>query len=60
MQATVYTKDNCPACVALKAEFDKTGQRYNEVKIGTDITREDFIEKFPLVRSVPYVVFNAD
>lgn len=58
MQATVYTKDNCPACVALKAEFDRTGIQYTEQKIGTDITREDFIEKFPLVRSVPHVVFN--
>ena len=52
----VYTKDNCAACVALKRELDASQTKYTEVKIGRDITREDFMVKFPTVRSVPYVV----
>jgi glutaredoxin len=53
---TVYTKDNCPACLKLKDQL-RSGQReYTEVKIGKDITREEFMEKFPNVRTVPHMV----
>jgi glutaredoxin len=51
----VYTKENCPACVALKASLVKSGEAFQEVKIGRDITREEFMSKFPTVRTVPYV-----
>jgi glutaredoxin len=51
----VYTKDNCPACVTLKASLVKSGEAFQEVKIGRDITREEFMSKFPTVRTVPYV-----
>lgn len=53
---TVYTKDACPACVTLKASLVKSGEAFQEVKIGRDITREEFMSKFPTVRTVPYVV----
>ncbi len=49
----VYTKDNCPGCVALKASLAQAGEPFKEVKIGRDITREAFTEKFPTVRTVP-------
>lgn len=52
---TIYTKDNCPACVQLKAQLKQTGEEFTEIKIGKDITREDFIVKFPTVKTVPYV-----
>jgi glutaredoxin len=51
----VYTKENCPACVTLKASLVKSGEAFQEVKIGRDITREEFMSKFPTVRTVPYV-----
>lgn len=57
---TVYTKDNCPACVTLKASLVKSGEAFKEVKIGRDITREEFMEKFPTIRTVPYMVDNSD
>lgn len=60
MLATVYTKDNCLACVQLKARFNNDGQEYVEVKIGTNITREEFMEKFPNVRTVPHVVYSSE
>ena len=57
---TVYTKDNCPACVTLKASLVKAGESFKEVLIGRDITREEFMEKFPTVRTVPYMIDNSD
>ena len=55
---TVYTKDHCPACMTLKASLIKSGEPFKEVLIGRDITREEFMSKFPTVRTVPYVVDN--
>jgi len=52
----VYTKDNCPACIALKAKLRSEGVAFKEVHIGTDISRESFIKEFPSVRTVPFVV----
>ena len=51
----VYTKDNCPACVTLKASLVRSGEAFQEIKIGKDITREEFMSKFPTVRTVPYI-----
>lgn len=53
---TVYTKTNCPACVTLKASLVKSGEAFKEMLIGRDITREEFMSKFPTVRTVPYVL----
>lgn len=53
---TVYTQTNCPACVNLKAEYKRKNIPFVEVEIGKDITKEDFFELFPSVRSVPHVV----
>jgi len=50
---TLYTKDNCPACVAWKAQ---TTEPFIEIKIGKDISREEFMAKFPGVLSVPHIV----
>lgn len=52
----VYTKDNCPACNTLKATYAQNGVVFEEVKIGRDISREEFMATFPSVRTVPYVV----
>ena len=53
---TVYTKDACPACVTLKASLVKSGEAFREIRIGRDITREEFMAKYPTVRTVPYLV----
>jgi glutaredoxin len=53
MKVNVYTKDNCPACVALKARLTKEGESFTEINIGKDITREEF----PMVRMVPHIEF---
>lgn len=56
----VYTQENCPACVFTKAKLTAQEIPFREVKIGKDISREDFLERFPDVRSVPYVVEEDD
>ena len=57
---TVYTKDNCPACVSLKTTLNQEGKPFKEINIGRDITREDFMNKFPYVRTVPFKVIEGE
>lgn len=53
---TVYTQPNCPGCVILKNKLIQQNVPFQTVEIGKDITKEEFFEKFPGVRSVPHVV----
>jgi glutaredoxin len=60
MKIIVYSKENCPACVALKNRLNKDGESFTEINVGKDITREEFLEKFPQVRMMPHMVFEND
>jgi len=60
MKIVFYSKDNCPACTALKARLTKDGESFTEINVGKDITREEFLEKFPQVRMMPHMVFEND
>jgi glutaredoxin len=53
---TIYTKEQCPACVRLKERLKQDGEEYKEVMIGRDISREDFMTQYPTIRSVPYIL----
>lgn len=57
MNIIVYSKENCPACTALKARLTKDGESFTEIVVGKDITREEFLEEFPQVRMMPHLVF---
>ena len=56
----IYTKDNCPACIQAKSQMDQAGTKYKEINIGKDITREEFMAKFPMVRTVPYTLVEME
>lgn len=58
METIVYSKEDCPACDKLKAQLARGGEEFTEIKVGVDITREEFIAKFPQVRSMPHVIFK--
>jgi len=40
--------------------MNSKGDEYNESKIGRDITRDEFMEQFPNVRTVPYIIVNEE
>lgn len=56
----VYTKDNCPFCDQAKTLLRMKDQRFQEMKIGLDITREEFVDIFPDVRTVPFIIINGE
>ncbi len=55
---TVYTKDLCGYCDAAKSLLERMNVRFDEAKIGTDITREELLEIVPNARTAPQIVIN--
>ena len=60
MKALVYSKDNCPSCVKAKALLTRNNIAYEEVTIGKDILREDFLSDFPEQRTVPLIFVEGE
>lgn len=58
MKITVYTKPNCIYCDRTKQLLKSKGLDYQEVIIGEDIHRDDFLELFPDARTVPQIVID--
>lgn len=52
---TVYTKDGCPQCDKAKALLETKNQPFKAVKIGVDISLDDFRKDYPTVKSVPFI-----
>ena len=58
MSVTVYTKDLCGYCDAAKSLLKKMNVRFEEARIGTDVTREELLEIAPHARTAPQIVIN--
>ena len=52
----MFTKPDCPFCVQAKELLSAKGFSYSEFELGKDLTKEEFIEKFPNVKTVPYII----
>ena len=58
--ALLYTKDNCSYCIKAKSLLTLEQLSYEEVTIGKDITREEFISMYPNQKSVPLIFVNGE
>ena len=56
MEVIIYSKDNCPNCLKAKNRLDKFNPRI--LKLGKDISREDFFQNFPNARTFPQIIIN--
>lgn len=52
----LYSKGNCPSCSAAKKLLTSKGIEFKESIIGIHIMRESFMEMFPEVRTVPFIL----
>lgn len=58
MNIQIYTKENCSYCIKAKNLLKNKNLEYTEIKINIDISLEDFKNKFPEVKTVPYIIIN--
>lgn len=52
----VYSKPGCPSCDNAKSLITTSGDTYLENVIGRDVSREEFMEMYPSVKSVPLIL----
>jgi len=60
MNITMYTRNEppCAYCERAKAMLKYYGVEYNNKIIGEDITRDQFINKYPEIKTVPAIFFD--
>lgn len=56
----IYSRPNCPYCDQAKDVFKKLGVQFEERVVGSDLTREEFFEKFPGKRTVPQIIVGGN
>jgi glutaredoxin len=58
MRVTVYTSNNCPACIQVKNLLKENGVEYSEKNISNPEVLQELVEKYA-VRSVPVTEIEA-
>ena len=54
----IYTKEDCAFCFQAKAFMQKKNLPYTEHLVGRDLTRDELIEKFPQMTTVPIIMVD--
>jgi len=60
MKVMMYTSENCAYCEGAKLLCSTKGYEYNQVVVGRDIQREEFVEMYPAQRTVPLIFVTED
>ena len=55
MNIHIYSKSNCPNCVAAKQLLKAKGLEYTEISLDDPIKRANFEAGFPNVRGMPQI-----
>lgn len=55
MGIVIYSKPDCSYCVKAKSLLLSKGKTFTETVVGQDIIREEFIELFPSVKTLPLI-----
>lgn len=60
MKVVIYTKLDCSYCGRAKKLLAIQGISYQEIVIGTDVTREEFLELIPTAKTVPQIIIDNE
>lgn len=55
---TMYTKANCPNCVAAKSLLESKGLKYADVDIEVGERLGNFLKEFPDAKQMPQIFIN--
>lgn len=56
----LYTRTTCRVCNDAKKLLTDKNIPYTVIEIGTDVTREEVLERFPGAKNLPLVVVNDE
>ncbi len=59
MDITVYTVNGCHYCSQMKELLRRSNLEFKKVKVGEDITREEFLENYPNAIGYPFTVIDS-
>lgn len=59
LSVDVYSKPDCVYCTRAKMLLASHGYGYTKHVIGTDLSREQFLQLFPNARTVPQIIING-
>jgi len=59
MNIIVFKVSGCGSCVKIHELMERANLNYNSILVGTDMTREEFKEKYPNARGFPYVIIDG-
>ena len=60
MKIEIYTITGCKYCDQIKELMERAKLDYVSYLVGTDISKEKLIEKYPLAFGFPYVIINDE
>jgi glutaredoxin 3 len=52
---TIYTKSNCPNCIAAKLLLQGKGLNFLDVSLDDEVRRSNFISAFPDLKQMPQI-----
>lgn len=55
----MFSTKTCPSCIKAKALLNAKGIKFSETVIGVDMLREEFMETYPGVMTVPYIIIDG-
>jgi len=58
MNVVIYSKENCPHCLKAKDILSKHNPKI--LMLGKDISRDEFLKKFPGAKQVPQIIINNE
>jgi len=58
MHINIYTKNNCPNCIAAKQLLDVRGIEYVEIDVELGNRWENLLKEFPDARQMPQIFIN--
>ncbi|MDH4223168.1 MAG: glutaredoxin family protein [candidate division Zixibacteria bacterium] len=56
MAVTIYIKEGCPFCKALKEDLDKKGVKYEEINVIKNPEYQEMVIKLAKKRAVPVML----
>ena len=60
MEIIIYTTEGCFYCEKIKELCLRANVEYTSYLVGSDLSQQDFLTKYPLAQGYPYVIVDGE